>query len=118
MDARVEYSLAFYADVARRAAAEADGVVGTARDPLLGLIGRVGRGYSRGGVRVYAEADGGVCMDVNIVVSFGSNLKDAVRRAHESIVQRVSGMSGTVPRRVVVAVKGVSERRGIERTEG
>ena len=107
METRIAYTLAFYADVARRAAAEVEGVVGTARDPFLGLIGRISTGYNRAGVRVYEE-DGGICLEVDIVAAFGNDLRDVLRRAQKNVVNRVSGMTGSSPERVMVAVKGVA----------
>lgn len=107
MESRITYTLAFYADVARRAAAEVDGVVGTARDPFLGLIGKISRGHNRAGVRVYEE-NGGVCMEVDIVAAFGHDLRDVLRRAQKNVVNRVTEMTGTAPEHVTVAVKGVA----------
>lgn len=107
MDASVDYSLAFYADVARRAAAETKGVIGTARDPFLGLVGRIAGGYNRGGVKVYRDS-GEVCMEVDIVAAYGSNLRQVLNRAQRQIVKRVKDMSGEAPARVTVAVKGVA----------
>ena len=109
MDLRMNYSLAFYAEVARRAAAEAEGVVGTARDPFLGLIGRISRGYNRGGVRVYQEGEG-IFLEVDIVAAYGHDLRRVLRNAQHLIARRIEEMSGEPPARVTVAVKGVADR--------
>lgn len=111
MDASVSYSLAFYADVARRAASEAEGVVGTAHDPLLGLIGRVRKGYSRGGVKVHRAADGAILMEVGIVVRYGSDLVDVVHSVQGLVIERLTMMSGLPPKQVTVSVRSVAERK-------
>ncbi|MBN1809001.1 MAG: Asp23/Gls24 family envelope stress response protein [Planctomycetes bacterium] len=105
-EVKVEISQAAYADIARRAVIEVDGVVGTARDPLFGIFGRFRKGYKAGGVKVKPGRKG-VELTVSVVLAHGRDIWETLSAARTRIAGRIEDMTGT-PAEVEITVKAVS----------
>lgn len=106
MDVKVEISPAAYADIARRAVTEIEGVIGTARDPFYGIFGKFRRGYRAGGVKVEREKDG-VHLSVDVVLKHGYDIRKTLMAAREKIMEQVKAMTDTAAR-VDIALKAIA----------
>jgi len=102
----VEITPAAYADIARRAVTEVEGVVGTARDPLFGIFGRFTGNYKAGGVKV-KPVDGKLNLSVDVVLAHGKDIWKTLSAARDRITQRVKEMTNTDVN-VEIAVKAIS----------
>jgi uncharacterized alkaline shock family protein YloU len=102
----VDISPAAYADIARRAAREVEGVMGTARDPFFGIFGKFRRGYRAGGVKVESDREG-VRLSVDVVLKHGCDIRKTLAAAREKITDRVKELTDTSVK-VDIALKAIA----------
>lgn len=86
---------------------DVDGVVGLNSRLTPEIADFIGAGNWAKGVRIKVDENGDVCIDCNIIVSYGSCIVNVAKAAQEAIANSVEAFSGVKASAVNVNVCGV-----------
>lgn len=86
---------------------DVDGVVGLNSRLTPEIADFIGAGNWAKGVRIKVDENGDVCIDCNIIVSYGSCIVTVAKAAQEAIANSVEAFSGVKTSAVNVNVCGV-----------
>lgn len=95
------------AAIAADAAMRCYGVVGMAvRNKTDGIVSLVKRGNAGKGIKIFAD-EGGLAIDIHVIVEYGVNIKVASNSIIESVKYNVENATGFIVKQINVHVESV-----------
>jgi len=103
--------------IAAAAALEIDGVASLSANLGSDLAGLLGRKNLAKGVRIGLDEAGKVCVDLSILIRYGSQIPEVARAVQNAVYTTIESASGLEVAHVNIRVGGVAFERGPRRPE-